>query len=54
MAFPIYYAMAHMLQSLRNALILLSSLQNYDSLLHEQASHKYLKYPAAENINILT
>ena len=41
-----------MLQSLRSALILLSSLQIYGSLLHEQDSPKYLQYPAAANIKI--
>ena len=41
-----------MLQSLTNASILLSNLQNIWFLLHEQDTPKILQYPAAASINI--
>ena len=39
-----------MLHTLISALILMSNLQMYDSLLHTQDSAKNVRYPGASNI----
>ena len=41
-----------MLHTLISALILISNLQMYDSLLHKQESSKNVRYPGASNIFI--
>ena len=41
-----------MLHTLISALILMSNLQMYDSLLHKQDSAKNVRYPRASNIFI--
>ena len=46
MSLFIYRDMLHVLHHLISALVL---LLNYDSLLYEQDSLKYIKYPVASN-----
>ena len=48
----IHYTLQHTLHTQISALILMSNLQMYDSLLHKQDSAKNVRYPRASNIFI--